>query len=161
MADITIQQAYALAMGVYVNPYRGGRLDGGTLLGLDAGGINICFAHKPNYLAVFGTNPAKNRLQRLLDGTNINLTPIPGPTDPDGLDLSDQSYTLVSRTAVLANTTAGGFETPIFEPREFIGATRQNYNYRTGADFVPSSAISAVEQLYHLSGLGILKKIKK
>lgn len=161
MADITIQQAYAIAMGIYVNPYRGGRLDGGALLGLSAGGNNICFAQKPAYLAVFGTNPANNRLRRLLNGTSINLPAIPGPTDPDGLDLSDQPYTLVSRTAVLSNVTTGGFETPIFEPREFIGATRQNYNYRTGADFLPSNAISAVEQLYHLAGLGIFKKIKK
>lgn len=161
MADITIQQAYAIAMGVFINPYYGGRLDDGFLLG-DPVGINTCFYNNATYLAVFGTNPAKNRLQRLLDGTNIDLAPIPNQAGPGVLNLPNQSYSLVSTATKLANSTAGGFETPIFAPQEFIASTRQNYNYRTGADFQPAvTNITAAEQLYHLTGLGLFKKIKK
>lgn len=161
MADITIQQAYALAMGVFVNPYRGGLLDDGDLLGsLD--GETKCFANQANFLAVFGTNPTKNRLQRLLDGTAINLPAIPNQSGPTVLDLPNQAYTLVSTSAVLGHNSVTGFETPIFTPQEFINGVRQNYNYRTGANFQPAVVnISATEQLYHLAGLGLFKKLKK
>ena len=161
MASITIQQAYAISLGVWQNPYNGGLLDGGTLLG---GGLdvspNYCFKDDPSFLNTF-LPTTKNRLQRLLDGTTISLPGLPGISGVGTFGLGGQVYTLEGRTATVANSTAQGFETPIFEPKEFIGATRQNYNYRTGSDLNNASNIQANEQLYHLAGIGLLKKIKK
>lgn len=161
MASITIQQAYAISMGVWQNPYNGGLLDRGPLLGgaLDVS-PNYCFKDDPSFLNTF-LPKTKNRLQRLLDGTIIDLPSLPGIAGVGTFDLVQQAYTFEGRTATVANSTAGGFETPIFEPKEFIGATRQNYNYRTGSDLNTTSTIQANEQLYHLAGIGLLKKIKK
>lgn len=161
IANITIQQAYAICNGTWINPYTKGRLDtDGTPFGTI---LNTSFSIGN----VFSGNAAtdgtmlNNRLKAFLSGTSFDLAPIPGQSSITGVDLTNNSYVICSTTPVLATSTGAGFDTPIFVPQEFIGATRQNYNYRTGADFNLSTNVNGFEQIYHLSGLGILKKIKK
>lgn len=162
MPDVTIQQAYALAHGIWVNPYSNSRLDNGTIFatGVPSRLINQSYSPGNIYAANLSTDGTlkKNRLSALLDGTSVTVTYFNQTTTSQTLS---GVISLVNRTPVFANSAAQGFETPIFAPQEFIGTTRQNYNYETGADFSASSAINGFEQLYHLAGLAIVNKLKK
>jgi len=158
IATITIQQAYAICNGTWINPYTKGRLDDGVVFGTT---LNTSFSLGTLFAANVAPDGTmlNNRLKAFLSGTSF----APGniPTQGSTLTLQNNSYVLCSTTPVLVTSTAAGFETPVFSPQEYIGSTQQNYNYRTGADFNTSSNINGYEQLYHLAGLGIFKKIKK
>lgn len=164
MANITIQQAYAIAMGAFQNPYALGRLDGGTTFG---GGGNQSF--NPGTITnanASGTSMLHNRLKVILSNTAVEtLGAVPrefsSGGSPQTFSMNSLLYNLVPRTEVLANASGSGFETPIFAPQEYVGATRQNYNYRTGASIDNNGSIAGYEQLYHLTGLGIMRKLKK
>jgi hypothetical protein len=158
IVNITIQQAYAICNGTWINPYTKGLLDDGVVFGST---LNTSFSLGNLFAANVAADGTmlNNRLKAFLSGTSFAPGTI--PTQGSTLTLQDNSYVLCSTTPVVANSAASGFETPVFNPQEYIGLTRQNYNYRTGADFNNSNVVNGYEQLYHLAGLGLFKKIKK
>jgi len=133
MPAITIQQAYALAMRSFIN------------LETPASAVST------PYVAVPGlTSTTKNKLQELLDSVNkdlgrISYTPTGGVlTDliADAATPSNTTYTLLS-----TNTNLNGGSIPDYLEGGSIDNT--------------TGTLSTVEKWFHITGLGILKKVKK
>jgi hypothetical protein len=136
MPAITIQQAYALALGAYQSIIK---TNGQENLNQS---FSISSAFTGETHPTLGDLTKQNRLRALLSGQTINIGQIPANDLQTPLDPVDQSYSLVTSTT----DDAGGDSIP-----DFI----------TGGTFVGNSALSAEERNYHLTGRGIFKKLKK
>jgi len=125
MPAITLQQAYALSMGVYMD----------TIDGTNGNQI----------INAFPAATGKNKLQTLLTQA-VNLD------DNIGLGtVNPQTYTLVTTSTA---TNDNGAVYP-------YGSGTSYLDYLVGGDIQGNGTTFGVERKFHLTGLGILKKIKK
>jgi|NOAtaT_6_FD_contig_31_3464514_length_3133_multi_6_in_0_out_0_3 hypothetical protein len=134
MPAITIQQAYALAHGAYIN--------------LENKALPII----SDYVSVPGlTSTTQNKLQELLNSTAKDLgliayTPIGGETAVEIISAADTpaatTYTLVTSTQDLNNNL-------IEDHKE--GGTIDG----------TQGTLSVAEKWFHITGAGIMKKVKK
>jgi hypothetical protein len=136
MAAITIQQAYALALGAYQS----------IIKTTGQENLNQSFSIASAFIGethpTLGDLTKQNRLRALLSGQTIDIGEIPANDLQIPLNPVDQSYSLVTSTT----NDAGGDSIP-----DFI----------TGGTFVGNNSLSNEERNYHLTGTGIFKKLKK
>lgn len=136
MPAITIQQAYSLALGAYQSIKK------------DTGQENLNKSFSISSAFTGETHPTlgdltkQNRLRALLSGQTINIGQIPANDLQTPVDPADQSYSLVTSTT----NDAGGDNIP---------------DYLTGGSFIGNPSLSSEEINYHLTGRGIVKKLKK
>ena len=136
MPAITIQQAYALALGAFQSVIQ---TSGQENLNQS---FSISSAFTGETHPTIGDLTKQNRLRALLSGQTINIGLIPANDLQAPLDPADQSYSLVTSTT----NDSGGDSIP---------------DYLTGGSFVGNSGLTNDELNYHRTGQGIFKKLKK
>lgn len=136
MPAITIQQAYSLALGAYQSIVQTSEQENLNQ------SFSISSAFTGETHPTLGDLTKQNRLRALLSGQTINIAPIPSNDLQAPADPVDQSYSLVTSTT----DDAAGDNIP---------------DYITGGSFIGNSGLSEVEINYHLTGRGIIKKLKK
>lgn len=136
MPAITIQQAYALALGAYQSIIK---TSGQENLNQT---FSISSAFTGETHPTLGDLTKQNSLRALLSGQTIDIGQIPANDLQTPLNPVDQSYSLVTSTT----DDAGGDSIP---------------DYLTGGTFVGNTGLSNEELNYHLTGRGIVKKLKK
>lgn len=136
MPAITIQQAYSLALGAYQSIVQTSEQENLNQ------SFSISSAFTGEIHPTLGDLTKQNRLRALLSGQVIDIGLLPANDFQAAVNPVEQSYSLVTSTT----DDAGSDSIP---------------DYITGGSFIGNTGLVDAELNYHLTGRGILKKLKK
>lgn len=157
MPAISFQQGVALAYGVYIDPTNETNNETFTLVEEDpTRNVNGKFAIN------IQNNQVSNRLRALFHGTTpANVGALNFAANSAGQNLSNlasQVYTITSTATAVNDVGLTGAKQDIYTG---YNASQKQLDYRAGGDITNAGGVSTIERNYHITGMGIWKKLKK